>query len=161
MVKAKIKQLRTLTTPLPCVCWRYRKETSNALQARYLEGDWNSGLQYLIFGYLAFQGNFQPGSALQVISITILISRHLEKGVLAGLSLLIGNGKQGQLLVSYQELLSSLPRVVLESRMQAVRVMIMLPNFRRLQCRGHWQPRGGTAHLLCFCLLWEEVQCLG
>lgn len=39
--------------------------------------------------------------------------------MLAGLSLLIGNGKQRQALISYQELLSSLPRVVLERREDA------------------------------------------
>lgn len=152
MVKAKDKQLRTPTSALPSLCWRYRRETSNALQARYIEGVWNSALQYLIFRYLAFQGNSQPESALHVITVTILISGHLEKGMLAGLSLLTGNGKQRQSLVSYQELLSSLPRVGLERRMQAVRVTIMWPNFRCLQCRGHWQPRGGTAHRLCFCV---------
>lgn len=76
-------------------------------------------MQYLIFRYLPFQGNSQPGSALQGIAITILISGHLGKGMLAGLSLLIGYGKQRQALISYQELLSSLPRVVLERREDA------------------------------------------
>lgn len=35
--------------------------------------------------------------------------------------------------------------------MQAGTAMITLPNFRHLQCRGHRQPRGGTAPLLCLC----------
>lgn len=79
--------------------------------------------------------------------------------MLAGLNLLIENGKQWQLLFSYQELFSSVTRVVLESRMQAARVRIVSPNLRCLQCRDHLQSSAGTAHLLC--LLWDETQCLG
>lgn len=102
-------------------------------------------MQYLIVIYLAFQRNSQPGSSLQVITITILVSGHLEKDVLVGLSLLIGDGEQRQLFDSYQELLSSLPQLVLEKRMQAARVMVISPNFRRLLCRGSQ----GEAQLIC------------
>lgn len=41
-------------------------------------------MQYLIFRYLAFQGNSQPGSALQVITITILVSGQVERACWAG-----------------------------------------------------------------------------
>lgn len=156
MVKSKLNSVGHPQALFPPLC--LRKETSNALQARYLEGHWNSGLQYLIFIYLAFQENFQPGSALHVIPITILINRHLEQGMPESAD---RKCKQRQSLVSYQELLSALPRASLERRMQAGRVMAISPN--SWCCSAGATGSQGEAQLICcaLCLLWEEAQCLG